>query len=146
MKSKLLTNDGEKTWAIIFAAGDEPMRGLAKFARENHLTAARFTAIGAFQRVTFAYFDWEKKSYRDIPLEEQVEVLTMAGDISLKDGQPAVHAHLIAGRADGTTRGGHLKTAIVRPTLEVMLAESPAVLRRKFDEKSGLALIDPEAS
>lgn len=145
MKSKLLTKTGEKTWAIIFAAGDEPMGGLKNFARENHLRAARFTAIGAFQKVTFAYFDWEKKSYRDIPLDEHVEVLTMTGDISLKDDQPTVHAHLIVGRADGTTRGGHLKTAIVRPTLEVMLTESPATLQRKFDANSGLPLIDPDS-
>lgn len=143
MKTKLLNDQAEKTWAIIFEAGDEPMSGLQDFARKNHLTAARFTAIGAFQEVQLAYFDWKKKSYQGIPVEEQVEVLTMTGDISLKDGQPKVHAHLIVGRSDGTTRGGHLKRAIVRPTLEVMLTESPATLRRKFDENSGLALIDP---
>lgn len=143
MKAKLLTDQAEKTWAIIFEAGDEPMGGLQDFAREKNLTAARFTAIGAFQEVKLAYFDWEKKSYQDIPVNEQVEVLTMTGDISLKDGQPKVHAHLIVGRSDGTTRGGHLKSAIVRPTLEVMLTESPATLRRRFDDNSGLALIDP---
>jgi hypothetical protein len=76
-------------------------------------------------------------------VNEQVEVLTMTGDTALKDGDPEVHAHLIVGRSDGTTRGGHLKKARMRPTLEVMLTESPADLRHTFDETSGLALIDP---
>jgi hypothetical protein len=142
MKSKLLTNNREKTWALVFAIGDEPMSGLENFAKEHKLSAARFTAIGAFERVMLAYFDWEKKEYRELPINEQVEVLTMTGDISLKDGHPKVHAHLIVGRSDGTTRGGHLKKASVRPTLEVMLTESPADLQRSFDETSGLALID----
>jgi predicted DNA-binding protein with PD1-like motif len=143
MKSKLLHHDSEKTWAVIFDLGDDPMSGLERFAKENQLTAARFTAIGAFQNVTLAYFDWEKKDYRELPLDEQVEVLTMTGDVALKDGHPKVHAHLIVGRSDGTTRGGHLKQASVRPTLEVMLTESPGDLQRTYDETSGLALIDP---
>lgn len=109
MKSKLLTDLAEKTWAIIFDIGDDPMSGLEDFAREHDLTAARFSAIGAFRKVMLAYFDWEKKEYREIPLNEQVEVLTMTGDITRKDGQPKVHAHVIVGRSDGTTRGGHLK-------------------------------------
>ncbi len=143
MKAKLLTNNGDKTWAVIFEIGDDPMSGLEDFARERHVRAAHFTAIGAFERVTLAYFDWEKKNYCDLPFEEQMEVLTMTGDIALKDGEPKVHAHLIVGRRDGTTRGGHLKKATVRPTLEVMLTESAADLQRTFDETSGLALIDP---
>ncbi len=145
MKTKELNYDGEKTWAIIFEIDEDPKSGLENFAREHHVTAARFTAIGAFRKVLLAYFDWETKKYRDIPIDEQVEVLAMAGDIALKGRKPEVHAHLVVGRSDGTTRGGHLKKARVRPTLEVMLTESPANLRRKFDPVSGLALIDPAA-
>jgi len=145
MKSKELTNNGAKTWAVIFEYDDEPMSGLEGFAREHGISAAHFTAIGAFREVTLAYFDWEKKDYREIPIAEQVEVLAMAGDIALKDGKPKVHAHLVVGRSDGSTRGGHLKEAKVRPTLEVMLTETSADLQRRFDPRSGLALIDPAA-
>jgi len=144
MKLKRLTANGEKVWALIMEIGDEPMTELEKFAREHQVASAHFVAIGAFERVTLAYFDWQQKEYQEIPLDEQVEVLTMAGDIALKDGKPKIHAHLVVGRSDGTTRGGHLKEARVRPTLEVMLSESPGHLRRRFDPVSGLALIDPE--
>jgi predicted DNA-binding protein with PD1-like motif len=63
------------------------------------------------------------------------------GDITLKDGQPSIHAHVVLGKRDGTAHGGHLLEAHVRPTLEVILTESPAHLTRRFDEASGLALI-----
>jgi predicted DNA-binding protein with PD1-like motif len=68
------------------------------------------------------------------------------GDIALKDRQPTLHAHVVVGKADGTAHGGHLLEGYVRPTLEVMLIESPNVLRRTHDEESGLALIDVGAS
>lgn len=142
MKSKLIhEHGGQKTFALIFETGDEAMAGLVDFARKNHLGAARITAIGAFRDVTLGYFDWEKKDYKKIPLEEQVEVLSLIGDVALKDGQPQVHVHVVVGRSDGSTRGGHLVAAHVRPTLEVILTESPEHLRKEIDPESGLALI-----
>ena len=109
MKSKLIhEHHGEKTFALIFETGDEAMAGLVEFARENQLGAARFTAIGAFRDVVLGYFDWETKEYQKIPVGEQVEVLSLIGDVALKDGEPKVHAHVVVGRSDGSTRGGHL--------------------------------------
>lgn len=133
---------GAVTYAVIFETGDEVMAGLKQVAREHHLDASHFTAIGAFREVTLGYFEVDKKEYKHIPVHEQVEVLSLIGDITLdpKD-EPQIHAHVVVGRADGTTRGGHLLEAYVRPTLEVIVVESPAALRRQFDPEAGLALI-----
>lgn len=134
--------DGRRTYAIIFQTGDEAIAGLKSFAEEQRLSASAFTAIGAFRHCTIAYFDWKSKDYQRIPIEEQVEVLTLIGDVSLDpQNKPKVHAHTVLGRSDGTTRGGHLMEAHVRPTLEVILTESPAQLQRRHDPDSGLALI-----
>jgi predicted DNA-binding protein with PD1-like motif len=142
MKGKLISSAGDKTYAVIFDTGDEVVKGLTDFAREQRLAGSHFTAIGAFQDVTLGYFDWQKKDYQKIPLREQVEVLSLVGDVALKpDGSPQLHAHVVVGRSDGTTRGGHLLEAHVRPTLEVVLVESPVHLQRKHDPESGLALI-----
>jgi hypothetical protein len=142
MKSKLIyESNGQRTWALIFDLGDEVLGELNAFARANNLGGSHFTAIGALSDVTLAWFDWESKQYKPISMREQVEVLTLAGDIALKDGKPAVHAHIVVGRSDGTAHGGHLKEAHVRPTLELILEESPAHLQKRFDPVSGLALI-----
>jgi uncharacterized protein len=143
MKTKLLQEQGQKTWALIFESGDEVVSTLTAFAREQGLDSSHFTAIGAFRRATLAYFDRERKEYREIPVNEQVEVLSLIGDIALKGAEPLVHAHAVLGRSDGTTRGGHLIETRVWPTLEVVLSETPGHLRRRYDEESGLPLISP---
>src|SRR5215208_6994607 len=135
--------NGQKTFALVFDTGDEVIAGLSSFAAENDLNAASNTAIGAFSDATLGYFDMERKEYKQIPVDEQVEVLSLIGDIAPKEnGEPQVHAHVVLGKSDGTTKGGHLLEAHVRPTLEVILTESPEHLRRRTDEETGLPLID----
>lgn len=143
MQHKLLaTAGGQRSFAVVFETGDEAMEGLQAFAREQGLAGSRFTAIGAFQDAVLGYFDWNTREYRPIHIAEQVEVLSLVGDVSLApDGGPQVHAHVVVGKADGTAHGGHLLRATVRPTLEVMLTEEPAHLQRRFDPASGITLI-----
>jgi predicted DNA-binding protein with PD1-like motif len=144
MKSELLNEHGGlRTFAVVLTTGDEAMGAITSFARERELRATQFTAIGAFSRVVVAYFDWTTKEYRNIAIEEQVEVLSLVGDVTLENGQPKVHAHVVIGKADATAHGGHLVEGVVRPTLEIVMTEAPAYLRRRFDPQSGLALIDP---
>lgn len=142
MRSKLLSDDdGERRFAVVFETGEEVVGGLTLFAQEQGLRASSFTAIGAFREAVLGYFDWEKKDYDRIPVKDQVEVLALVGDIALQDGKPKLHAHVVLGRRDGSACGGHLLEARVRPTLEVILTESPAYLERRHDPQSGLSLI-----
>ena len=142
MRAKTIDGGNERTWTLVFDEGDEVMSSLTAFARERQLTAARFTAIGAFRDATLGYFDWASKTYEKIPVREQVEVLSLVGDVALEGDAPKIHAHVVVGKRDGSAYGGHLLDAHVRPTLEVMLTESPAHLQRLFDPASGLALIE----
>jgi len=145
MRAKLLNENGERMFAVVFETGDEPVAGLTRFAAERNIGAAAFTAIGAFSEATLGYFDWDKKDYERIAVKEQVEVLALVGDITLQDGKPKLHAHVVLGRRDGSACGGHLLEARVRPTLEVIVTEAPAHLRREHDPASGLALINLRA-
>jgi hypothetical protein len=146
MQAKLLNNtDGQRTFAIILATGDEVMSCLKDFVTRQNITAAQISAIGALSDVVLAYFDWETKDYMKIPLREQVEVASLLGDVAEADGKPAIHLHIVVGRRDGSAMAGHLSEAHVRPTLEVILTESPAHLRKRHDPESGLALIRIDA-
>jgi len=142
MRYKLLNGIDNATYALVFDPGDEVMERLKVFANEHSLKAARFTAIGAFSRVELGYFDYSIKDYKHIPVNEQVEVLSLIGDVALYGDDSKVHAHVVVGRSDGTTMGGHLLKAIVHPTLELILEETPGYLQRRMDEETGLALID----
>jgi predicted DNA-binding protein with PD1-like motif len=143
VKSKLIHDGDEKSFALVFETGEEVITGLLAFASEHKLTASHLTAIGAFERVTLGFFELELKDYKKIPINEQVEVMSLIGNLTLDErGEPKVHAHVVVGRRDGTAHGGHLLEAYVRPTLEVFLVESPKPLRRKMSAEVGLPLID----
>ena len=132
MEAKLIHEQhGQRTIAIVFDKGDEFMSQLKEFAKKQKLTGSQFTAIGAFSDVTLGFFDRQTMEYKKIPLNEQVEVLSLMGNIALNQDEPKVHAHAVVGRADGTTRGGHVLEARVWPTLEVIVVESPVHLQRK---------------
>jgi len=141
VKEKLISSRGEKTYALIFESGDEATSGLLDFAKRQGLAGSHFTAIGAFSHVILGYFDLAIREFKKIPIGEQVEVLSLVGDIALKDGEPIVHAHVVVGKSDGTAWGGHLLEAHVRPTLEIMLVETPTHLLRRYDPETGLAPI-----
>jgi hypothetical protein len=145
MQSKLLKDDdGQRTFVVVLETGDETMASLQAFADRERLTAAQLTAIGAFSDAVLAYFDWERKAYVRNPVPEQVEVASMIGDVALSpDGERTLHVHLVLGKRDGAALAGHLMEAHVRPTLEVILTESPVHLRKACDAESGLALIRP---
>ena len=145
MKTALLTErDGLRTFVVVLSTGDEAVKALTAFATEHRLGASQFTAIGALSRAVVAYFDWSTKQYRHLAIDEQVEVLSLVGDIT-EDGTPKLHAHVVLGKSDGSACGGHLIEASVRPTLEIVVTELPRHLHRRFDEESGLALIDLDA-
>jgi len=142
MKSKVLNDIGERTIALIFDSGEEVMENLTRFVRDQNISAARFTAIGAFSAATLGYFDLDRKDYVHIAVDEQVEVLSLIGDVAIEKDEAKIHAHVVLGKRNGTAHGGHLISARVRPTLEVILVQSPAFLKRTYRPEVGLALID----
>jgi len=141
VKSKLIHDGPQRTFAVIFDKGDSVPDKLLAFAKEHRLTAAELTGLGALSDVVLGYFDWQEKGYKRIALDEQVEVLSLTGNIALADGEPKLHPHIVVGKSDGSAHGGHLLEAHVRPTLELIVTESPAHLQRHSDAETGLALI-----
>ena len=139
--TKLYDEAGLRTFALVMDKGDDPFAEIVDFARREDVTGAALTAIGGFRSVTIGYFDPDLGDYRDNRFDEQLEVLSMIGDIATKDGEPALHAHVVLGRKTYATIGGHLRSADVFPTLEVVVNETPAHLRKRVDPKTGLALL-----
>jgi uncharacterized protein len=144
MNSRLLNDQGgARTFVLVFDHGDSVMGPLLEFLRAQSVGAARLSGIGALESVALGYFDWQSKSYERHEIREQVELLSLAGDVALKDDDPVVHAHVVVGCRDTSARGGHLLDATVRPTLELIVEDAPAHLRKRIDPETGLALIAP---
>jgi predicted DNA-binding protein with PD1-like motif len=137
-----LVDENPKTYVLILETGEEIASSLKQFAQEQRLLGSSFKAIGALSSAKLGWFNWETRKYQTAcALEEQVELVSLIGDIAEKDGQPQVHAHLVVARSDGSAFGGHLLEARVRPTCEIVLTESPQHLQKRMDPESGIPLI-----
>lgn len=141
---KLRSFANGNSFVLVFDTGDEVVNTLTQFASENSVTAAFFFGIGAFEEVTLAFFDLATKEYEHIPINEQVEVTSLIGNISTFDGKPKIHSHAVVGKRDGSAHSGHLIKGIVRPTLEVFVSTSAGELRRRRDSATNLPLLDLE--
>jgi uncharacterized protein len=143
MQSKLIfKREGLKTYALVYEKGDEFISLLQAFAEKHKLGTSHFTAIGAFKHAVVGFFDREKMDYLKTPIKEQVEVLSLTGNITLSEEGYKVHAHAVLGKSDASALGGHVLEAHVWPTLEVIIEESPRHLLRQIDPETGLALLD----
>lgn len=141
---RLHESDGQRTFAVVLEMGDAVVESLEQFIAAEKIAAAQLTAIGALSEAVLLYFDWEKKRYLEIPVKEQVEVAAMIGDVArAPSGEASLHIHLVLGKRDGSAMAGHLGSARVRPTLEVIVTESPTHLQKVKDNETGLALIRP---
>lgn len=142
MKHKMLYSGFPKTYAAVFETGDEVLGLLDGFAREHDLTASQVTGIGGVSHAILGFFDLDKKDYERIPVDEQSELVSLVGDITRGPGGHQLHLHAVLARTNGRAFGGHLLEAHVRPTLELIITESPSYIRRRIDPGTGLALID----
>ncbi len=140
MKSKKIGSNPD-AYVLIFEVGDEIAALLDTFAREHDLSASSFKAIGALSSVKLGWYNPETRLYETaVELDEQLELVSLIGDIGKLDGVPVVHAHMVIGRRDGSTAAGHLLHAIVHPTTELFLTEYPTGLVKKHDDAFNLNL------
>jgi predicted DNA-binding protein with PD1-like motif len=142
MRVRTITEDRQKVHVVVLDKGEDAVASILTFARDSDVRSAQVSAIGAFSEIVLGFFDPGRKRFVEIPIREQVEVLTLTGNLAEQDGQPRLHAHVAVGKRDGSAHGGHLLRGIVFPTLEAVVIEVAAELRRKSDPETGLALIE----
>lgn len=133
----------EKVYAVVFYKGDEALSGLTDFVITHKIEDAHFTGVGAINGATLAWLDPSKQIYHRINVSQQVEVLSLIGDVATFNDKPIVHMHAVLGKSDGSTVGGHVFELNVNPTLEVFVTVNMAPLKKKPDAESGMKVIDP---
>lgn len=142
MQYRTFHDDDRRMIVAVFDTGDDPVPMLDELAAKEGVLGASLSAVGAFRWAELGYFDPERCEYLRNRVEEQVEVLSILGDIADDGGEPATHVHAVLGRRDSSTVGGHLLHGEVWPTLEVIISELPAGLRKRHDPATGLSLLD----
>jgi predicted DNA-binding protein with PD1-like motif len=141
MRDVELGGGDRRVIVVVVDKGEDAVAAVNEVAERRGLRAAQVTAVGGFHSAEVGYFDREQRDYRRIPVPDQVEVLSLVGDIAENQGRPALHVHAVLGRRDGSTVGGHLLRGEVWPTLEVIITEVAESLAKRVDPETGLALL-----
>ena len=131
----------QRRFFLVFDKGDDVLATLRAFAESHAVRGASFVALGAFSSATIAYWNPATKEYEKIDVAEQVEVLSLVGNVGVDGAETKIHAHVTLGRRNGSAIGGHLLAATVFPTLEMHLVDYGAAIVRGKDEETGLSLI-----
>ncbi|WP_213450616.1 PPC domain-containing DNA-binding protein [Rhizomonospora bruguierae] len=145
MRTRELRSGDRRVLVVVPDKREEAVAACAAAAGEHGIAAAQVTAVGGFESAVLGYFDRVRREYERIPVDGQVEVLSLLGDIAVHDGHPEPHLHAVLGRRDGATVGGHLLSGTVWPTLELIVTEVAPELTKRWDPESGLVLMDPSA-
>lgn len=134
--------EAPRQFVLVFETGDDVVAELQRFVEEQNVMAAFFKGLGGFQRATVGFYNLSQQRYEPIEIDEQVEVLSLIGNVAIYDGKPKLHAHAAVSYRDGRAAGGHLLQATVRPTLEIALNELAGNLHRTDRPEIGIPLID----
>ncbi len=122
--------------------GEEVIASLSDIAEREGVTFASVSGIGAADDIAVSVYDVGAKRYFDNEYREPMEITSILGTVSEMDGEPYIHIHLTAGRADGTVIGGHLKRAVISATCELVLHTVYGRVPRFYDERTGLNLME----
>ncbi len=122
-------------------AGAKIPDDIVGIARREKIATAEVEAIGGVEKLRLAYFNHEARKYEEHDFEEFLEVTSLLGNVTVKDGKPFLHIHGNFGRRDLSVLGGHVVEATVFPLLEVVLTPTKNRALRKFDEGLGLNVI-----
>ena len=136
----LFEYDANKELMVRLKHDADLIRSIAELARSRGVEAGSFTAIGALKSARLGYYDQKNHDYREIKIDSPHEMACCVGNVSLSDGEPFVHAHVVLADEKGSTKAGHLLEGIVfAAEVHLRQLEGPK-LERKHDEVTGLWL------
>jgi predicted DNA-binding protein with PD1-like motif len=122
--------------------GEEVIEQLTSFVREKGIKAGMVSGIGAAADITLGYFDPATREYHKEMLPGSYEVANISGNIAVLEGEEMLHLHVTIADNNHNGRAGHLFSARVSVTIEVIIMPFPGAVERRMDEAIGLNLLD----
>lgn len=136
-----IVSQSEKTFVIRIDKGEEVMEQLAKFVKENNVTSCSFSGIGAAETLELGFFNPHIKDYRKKQFLDETEIVSLSGNSSMVNGEPALHAHGIFTKNDFSAVGGHVFKIFVSVTCEIVLTKLDGELKREMNSDFNLNLL-----
>ncbi len=131
--------DGDR-YVVSIDNQQEVVSALAAFCKDQGILCGEISGIGAVNHAVLRFLDPATKKYVDKTFEEQMEISSLVGNISEKDGEVYLHLHANFGRRDYTVVGGHLLSCVLNGACELVVTRFHCKVGRRFDEETGLNL------
>lgn len=129
-------------YQVRFATGESVFDPLLGWLESEGIGFATLTGIGAVGQARVSYWNAKSREYEPHVLDEQLEIVSLIGNATIKDGRPFLHIHVTLGRQDLFIVGGHLNDLVVNPNLEITVQPEATAVNRVLDEGSGLYVMD----
>ncbi len=128
-------------YVLLLAEDERIIESIVQFCKGKSIAAAQIAAIGAVKDVELGFYNLETKSYKWKKAEAELEIDSITGNVALFEGELLVHAHITVSDAEMHAFGGHLKEATAGASCEIFITPLHGKLERKYDEKTGLRLM-----
>ena len=124
--------------------GEGVTESLTAFLKEREIRGGWLSGIGGVENAELGFYDLASRTYRRRRVEGTVELIHYAGNITMLDGEPFIHAHAVVSGADFRPLSGHFFEARVAVTGEFVIRPAAWGAKRGLDDVVGLNLIDPD--
>lgn len=129
-------------FVIRLEQGDDILKSIKQFAEKEKVGAAFFEGIGSLYKARLGHYDFkDTRTYKYETFNEDLEILTLSGNVSTLNGHALPHAHVTLGRRDFSVIGGHLEEDSLANMVEVNLTILPGKLEKAKDIAVGLNLL-----
>ena len=132
----------DDTIVLRLDPGEEICAELIRVAEKEEIHLASVSGIGAVNKIRIGAFDTEKKAFCGNQFEGCFEIVSLAGPLTTKEGEPYLHLHMSVGDPSGKVIGGHMSSAVVSATAEIILRVIGGRVGRQFSDEIGLNLFD----
>jgi hypothetical protein len=128
-------------YIVRLNVGEDIVESVKKFAQEENIRFGTVTGIGAINKAKIGLFNTETKEYQSTILEEDMEIISLAGNITEMNGEPYIHLHIALANSEHNVKAGHLNMAVISATGEIIIEAIDGYVDREFDDDIGLNLL-----
>lgn len=132
----------DRKYLLRFEKGEELVQTLLTFCENNNIKAGWIQGLGAAEEIEISYYNLAEQRYVPRQFQDEFEIVSLTGNIAQLDEKTILHAHVVLGKKDYTTIGGHLNSLIISGTGEILLTQIDQELTRSLDSGTGLNLLD----
>ncbi len=125
-------------YVVRLDKGDEIVSSLKQFCTENNIRLGSITGIGAANSVTIGLFETASKQYHSNTLTGDYEITSLNGNVSSMNNEVYLHLHISISDSAYKAYGGHLTSAVISGTCELLIDTIDGTIERQFDEDTGL--------